>query len=754
MAKGGYAAVVLLFLLVGAGSACGQSQKRLPHLSVTILLDLSYSMRLPLSLNRDAAHSTTRLDQAKGLLRSVIDGSAPDTQWSLLTFGGTQDAPSEVGARIRQGFTSNRKQLESEITHLSTWGVSPLAEAMLYAAHYSVREAPASRRVLLVVSDGIGTVPSLFVVPSPRTLDTRVVFAGIVLRHSSGLMKELEHWTAQSGGIYVNAADTKAVRNAVFEGDQGSLSPIVRPRMSRSKSEDSVTQGSVAERHAPAAAPFPRGLPRRRLVLILIPLPLLLLGVFLQLNRRRAAQLQCRRVSVPIVRFRYETRDDIEERELSQLPAELSLGGSGGSTAPVVEMREGRVHLISATPILVNGVAVRRAGLREGDRIRIGPVLWTYRGVALRAAGPPPPTKNMPLAAAAATAVAAAVLLIVGLGPARNGGGYRPGLATSPAAGRNSSGTATGPGAGIAAGADARGSEHPGYVALAGRPGPVHPFVHTTMIAPGERPHFFKADVMFIHAHPDDNSIDFGALMAIESRAGRRIVAVVFTDGNAGLDQFPNRRVGGIYPSHALKGSALAVVRVEETERALSILGAQEYIRLGLLNNPYDSITEVLPLHTVLRRWGGEAPLVRKLAALIEGFRPEIVVSPDEHHPGVFEHFEHEAVGYLTNRALSYLDSRGEDPVRAHLITVDPMLTSRYKGVFGVNVMALAPRSGLTYRTIQVAALKEHATQRDASVIAVEVLPNFAEEYYVARSWNLAVSPSRYFAGLIEPNGG
>ncbi len=266
----------------------------------------------------------------------------------------------------------------------------------------------------------------------------------------------------------------------------------------------------------------------------------------------------------------------------------------------------------------------------------------------------------------------------------------------------------------------------------------------TMIIEPGMRADFFKADILFIHAHPDDESLDFGALMARAYRGGKRTVTILFTDGEAGIDQYPGRRVGENYPAYRLKGSRLAEVRIQEAGHALSILGSEVYIRLGLRNNPYNSLRDVLSLKEVIRRWGGESKNVETLVELLKGFRPDIVISPDD-HSDAFEHFEHEAVGYIVKRALTVLRERGHYFVKGHLVSVDPLQKDRYKEVLGINAMERVPYSGLTFRAIQALALKEHITQRDASVVGLERLPNFKYEYYHKIRWAFDQPVQEYF---------
>jgi LmbE family N-acetylglucosaminyl deacetylase len=268
--------------------------------------------------------------------------------------------------------------------------------------------------------------------------------------------------------------------------------------------------------------------------------------------------------------------------------------------------------------------------------------------------------------------------------------------------------------------------------------------VKVRVIPPGRQPEYFKADILFIHAHPDDESIDFGSLMAKASRSNKRIVTLLFTDGESGLDLYPERKVGDIYPARDLTGKALSQVRVVEATRALSILGSEMYVRWGLVNRPYNTKRDEVPPDEVIRGWGGEDLLVEKLIEVLEGFRPTIVVSPDRHSKA-YEHFEHEAVGQLVQTALERLRrDEGKSFVRGYLVSIDPYQADRYSGVTNVDAQARDGESGLAYRSIQALALKEHVTQRDASVIGVNRLSHLPEEFYKVLYWDLDLSIEEY----------
>ena len=77
-------------------------------------------------------------------------------------------------------------------------------------------------------------------------------------------------------------------------------------------------------------------------------------------------------------------------------------------------------------------------------------------------------------------------------------------------------------------------------------------------------------------------------------------------------------------------------------------------------------------------------------------------------------------------------------------MSIDPYQVGCYGGVTTVNASQRDEGSGLTYRSIQTLALREHVTQRDASVIGVSRLSPLPQEYYKALCWDLEGSLEGY----------
>ena len=252
---------------------------------------------------------------------------------------------------------------------------------------------------------------------------------------------------------------------------------------------------------------------------------------------------------------------------------------------------EPQLVLTADPPLLVNGVPRKQKGLKPADRIRFGAYVLEFQEISIRTRNHPPP--RPPAFGWPATGIAALLILSVlfgmfGLRPAPP---QPPSASVPPAAVERPARTAIET---ASAGRQAPQRSAPAAAVRASRPPPA--LKETRMTRPGEKPEFFPADILFFHAHPDDESLAFGALMAAASRAGKRLAVVLFTDGEAGKDRYPNRPVGGRYPDHALRAAQLADVRVQEARSALSLLGCEAYVRLGLKNHPYNRSTDELSL--------------------------------------------------------------------------------------------------------------------------------------------------------------
>lgn len=251
----------------------------------------------------------------------------------------------------------------------------------------------------------------------------------------------------------------------------------------------------------------------------------------------------------------------------------------------------------------------------------------------------------------------------------------------------------------------------------------------------GELPEGWEdIDILFVHAHPDDESLDFALLMAAAARSDLTVATLLLTDGEAGVDRYPYRSSYTGYEDRELSGEALGEVRIAEARRALSILGADYYLRLGLPNHPYNAVADEMRLPSLLDAWGGEKVLVTRLEEIVRQAAPRIVVSPDL-ASGAREHFEHEATGYLVRKVVDNLRRQGAAP-GALMVSVDPFQRRHYPATVAIPRTA----AGRDLRDIQRAALSQHHTQADASVIGIQRLVDLPEEYYMPIYWDVPES--------------
>jgi LmbE family N-acetylglucosaminyl deacetylase len=248
-----------------------------------------------------------------------------------------------------------------------------------------------------------------------------------------------------------------------------------------------------------------------------------------------------------------------------------------------------------------------------------------------------------------------------------------------------------------------------------------------TVYRPGEEPSPQKLDILFIHAHPDDESLDYGLYMAQAAAEGKSTGIIVFTDGDSGFDKYPDRPVDGFYPDSYLKGSNLARVRVREAENALSILGAKVYVRLGLWNRPYTAVEVLKNVAEISSEWGGEELLIQKLVSLMETFRPDVIVSPDG-PCDAREHFEHEAVGFLSDAAVRIYIQKNPEQLKVYLKLVDVQQSDAYPGMSFLRIDTDMDNS---YFDVKRAALMMHQSQADSSYYGLKRLADFPFEHYL-----------------------
>ena len=392
----------------------------------------------------------------------------------------------------------------------------------------------------------------------------------------------------------------------------------------------------------------------------------------------------------------------------------------------------GRWQLVSNREVLINGVAWRKRVLKDGDKIYIGEYRLIFEGNFIENLSPDPIIdknpkwkKNLRF-----LEVAAVVLSVSFLWYCTSISNH-----TDIITANNESGSIGHESELPYNYSEALDEiEEPPYTQTDREPDTV--FTQTDGIdsqlivyAPGDKPVPQKLDILFIHAHPDDESLDYGLSMARASSEGKSIGIIVFTDGDSGFDKYPDRPVDGFYKDSYLRGSELAAVRVQEAQRALSILGAKVYLRLGLWNRAYTSEEASKSVNTLLTEWGGQDHLISKLVHLMEVFQPDIIVSPDG-PCSAREHFEHEAVGLISELAVNVYKDKNPESLDAYLKLVDVQQIGEYSNL---PLLKITAGEDEKYRDLKYAALMMHQTQADASFFGIKRLESYPVEYYLVK---------------------
>ncbi|MBT0769935.1 PIG-L family deacetylase [Kineosporia sp. J2-2] len=130
--------------------------------------------------------------------------------------------------------------------------------------------------------------------------------------------------------------------------------------------------------------------------------------------------------------------------------------------------------------------------------------------------------------------------------------------------------------------------------------------------------------VVFVHAHPDDETIFTGAVMHALARGGARVTLVVATDGQAGQDL-------------AGEGRHVGSVRARELERAAEVLGVHELVTLGWADS---GLGGVQPDHALARQ--PVATVASQIGAIVARAGADTLVGYDE--GGIYPHPDHVAV--------------------------------------------------------------------------------------------------------------
>jgi len=200
--------------------------------------------------------------------------------------------------------------------------------------------------------------------------------------------------------------------------------------------------------------------------------------------------------------------------------------------------------------------------------------------------------------------------------------------------------------------------------------------------------------LVFVHAHPDDETIDDGATMALYAARGVDVTLVTCTRGEQGEVIPPS--LAHLAPAPGEVGHALGEWRAGELAAALAALGVTRHRFLGYVDSgmAYDADGAVVPAPWSPPDAFALAPLAEaaeRLAALVREFAPDAVVTygPD----GGYGHPDH---------------------VQAHRVAMRAAVLAGVPRVFWTVEADDGPTvrlDGTAYLPAKVAAMRAHATQ-------------------------------------------
>ena len=148
---------------------------------------------------------------------------------------------------------------------------------------------------------------------------------------------------------------------------------------------------------------------------------------------------------------------------------------------------------------------------------------------------------------------------------------------------------------------------------------------------------------MAVHAHPDDEAIGTGGILAKYAAEGVRTVLVTCTNGELGDGP------GGVKPGDPSHDEgAVVALRRRELEESCRVLGVAHLEMLGY----HDSGMEGWPQNDAPDAFW-HTPLevaAHRVADLMRAYRPQVVVTYDEH--GFYGHPDHIQANRVTRAAI------------------------------------------------------------------------------------------------------
>jgi N-acetyl-1-D-myo-inositol-2-amino-2-deoxy-alpha-D-glucopyranoside deacetylase len=268
--------------------------------------------------------------------------------------------------------------------------------------------------------------------------------------------------------------------------------------------------------------------------------------------------------------------------------------------------------------------------------------------------------------------------------------------------------------------------------------------------------------LMFVHAHPDDESISTGVTMARYAAAGAHVTLVTCTLGEEGEIHVPD--LAQLAPDQA---DQLGGYRISELAAACAALGVTDHRFLGGAGHYRDSGMMGLPANDHPRSfWRADLDTAAGLLLeIMREVRPQVLVTYDPN--GFYGHPDHIQAHRVAMRAAELAGPAGCAPAKIYWTAVPRRVLEAGMRAFaesGANPFAGVDRADdLPFGTPdeQVAArinVPEQVGAKEAALRAhaTQIPPN-SWLYTIARSFGAAYTGVEYFtlaAGERGPGDG
>jgi N-acetyl-1-D-myo-inositol-2-amino-2-deoxy-alpha-D-glucopyranoside deacetylase len=277
--------------------------------------------------------------------------------------------------------------------------------------------------------------------------------------------------------------------------------------------------------------------------------------------------------------------------------------------------------------------------------------------------------------------------------------------------------------------------------------------------------------VLFVHAHPDDETISTGATMARYAAAGDHVTLVTCTLGEEGEIHVP--RLAGLA---AADGDQLGGYRLVELERACEALGVTDHRLLGGEGRYRDSGMMGTPANGHPRAfWGADLDeAARHLLEVLGEVRPQVLVTYDPN--GGYGHPDHIQSHRVAMRAAELARADGVAPDKVYWTAVPRSLMlaglehfadsaqNPFAGIENVDDLPFAvPDERIAARIearefadAKMAAVRAHATQIPGDSWLYSIASGFGADFLGVEYYELVAGQrgtddgweSDLFAGL------